>query len=65
MKLSAVLFSCLALLVFFEGRACAYLDPGTGSFVMQVTIAMAVSAGFAIKTFWKQIKSLFSKAGKK
>ncbi|MCK4396886.1 hypothetical protein KAW96_09895 [candidate division WOR-3 bacterium] len=46
----------------------AYLDPGTGSFIFQLIIAALLGGLFAIKIFWKRIKTflknLFSK-GKK
>ena len=52
----AVLFS-LAL----QPKAYAYLDPGTGSFFTQMLLAGLVGASFFIKTFWKNIKSFFSR----
>jgi hypothetical protein len=36
-------------------RAHAYLDPGTGSMIIQVLIAVVVGAAFAVKVFWKRI----------
>jgi len=55
---------CLFMLVLTvcAAPACAYIDPGTGSFVFQVLVALFVSAGFAVKTFWKRIKHFFTKA---
>jgi len=45
--------------------AYAYLDPGTGSYVLQLLIAAIVGMIFGIKTFWNNIKmslsSIFSK----
>jgi hypothetical protein len=35
--------------------AHAYLDPGTGSMIIQVLIAVFVGAAFAVKVFWKRI----------
>ena len=43
--------------------AYAYLDPGTGSVVVQTIIATFVAAGFALKAFWAQIIVFFK--GKK
>jgi len=47
---------------------CAYIDPGTGSFIIQIAIAAFVGCSFAIKIFWSKIKTflrnLFSKKGK-
>lgn len=37
--------------------AHAYIDPGTGSFVIQGIIAAVVGAGVAIKMFWGRIKA--------
>lgn len=37
-------------------RFCyAYIDPSTGSLVVQVAIGSAVGAFFAVKVFWKKI----------
>ncbi len=33
----------------------AYLDPGTGSIIIQVVIAALVGGGRLLKTFWKKI----------
>ena len=35
----------------------AYLDPGTGSMILQALIAGLVGAAFAIKMFWHKITS--------
>jgi hypothetical protein len=40
--------------------AQAYLDPGTGSFVIQGIIAAVIGGGFAIKMFWHRIKAMFT-----
>ena len=36
--------------------ALAYLDPGTGSYVLQMIIAGLLGAAFAIKMSWVRIK---------
>jgi hypothetical protein len=33
----------------------AYLDPGTGSIIIQVAIAALVGGGILLRTFWKKI----------
>lgn len=40
-----------------------YLDPGSGSFLIQLLLAVVLGAGVAIKIYWAKIKSLFG--GKK
>ena len=45
------------------GKANLYLDPGSGSMLIQIIIAAALGAGVAIRLFWKNIKAFFT--GKK
>ena len=56
--------ACLVFVEILDGRPtyqlCAYLDPGTGSMIIQVLLAGILGAGFAIKIFWYKIKSFFS-----
>ena len=41
--------------------AYAYLDPGTGSIILQGLLAgIAVAAGF-VRMYWQRFKSLFSR----
>ena len=37
-----------------------YVDPGSGSYIIQVIVAAVLGAGFWIKTSWYRIKSFFS-----
>lgn len=36
-------------------QAAAYIDPGTGSYVLQIAIAFLIGLAFSIKMFWKKI----------
>ncbi len=38
-----------------------YLDPGTGSVILQLLLAAILGAGIATRVFWKKIKTLFGK----
>lgn len=38
-----------------------YVDPGSGSYLIQIIIATVLGALFYIKAFWYRIKSFFSK----
>ena len=49
----------VAFLAFVK-EAHAYVDPGTGSYVLQIVIAGVVAGLFAIKTFWFSIVTFFS-----
>ena len=41
--------------------ASAYIDPGTGSFVIQVVLAAILGSAFYIKLSWRRIKKFFSR----
>ena len=36
-----------------------YIDPGTGSIVLQALVACVVGAGIAVKLFWHRILKFF------
>ena len=38
-----------------------YLDPGSGSFLIQLIIAGALGAGFVIRASWGKIKAFFTR----
>jgi hypothetical protein len=39
--------------------ASAYLDPGSGSYILQMLIAGAVGGAYAIKLYWQRIVVFF------
>jgi hypothetical protein len=41
------------------GSILAYLDPGSGSYLIQILIAALLGGGFVIKAFWRQISTFF------
>ncbi|NJD59460.1 MAG: hypothetical protein C3F13_09005 [Anaerolineales bacterium] len=43
-------------------RSLAYLDPGSGSIIVQVLIAGLMTVGIVLKVFWKKIKGLFKRS---
>jgi hypothetical protein len=55
--LVALVLACLA----FPRPAYAYLDPGTGSYILQLILAALLGAAFAVKLFWKDVKAFFGK----
>ena len=75
-SLNVVYFSTVMLRILFLSLtflalarpAHAYLDPGTGSYFVQILIAGLAGGGYLIVTFWSKIKGFFSsilKSGKK
>jgi len=53
----AVLVALLYLIL--PQKAYAYLDPGTGSYMFQLAIALLAGGFFAIKLYWRRIKTFF------
>ena len=51
--------------IFVYSNAFAYIDPGTGSIILQGLIAGIAAAGATISIYWTKIKSFFSKKKKK
>ncbi len=41
--------------------AHAYLDPGTGSYLIQILIGFAAGGAYLVKLFWRQITGFFKK----
>lgn len=41
-----------------------YLDPGSGSFLLQILLAAILGSAFAIKMYWRKLKSFFFKTSK-
>lgn len=51
----------LILLSLLPVTAHAYLDPGTGSIILQGLIAGIAVASFTIKTYWYKLAAFFGK----
>lgn len=49
------------MLIVFQTRAYAYLDPGSGSYLFQIMLASFVGTAFAVKAYWIQIKNFLKK----
>ena len=50
--------------IFVYSNAFAYIDPGTGSIILQGLIAGIAAAGATISIYWTKIKSFFKKKKK-
>ena len=50
----------LIYLIVQPKEAHAYIDPASGSYVIQIIIAFMLGGLFAIKTFWRSIKNYFT-----
>ena len=50
----------IVVIAWFPARdAHAYLDPGTGSFLLQAVIALLMGALLTLKLYWRKMKSFF------
>lgn len=46
--------------LFIPDFALAYLDPGTGTYVLQIIMAALLGCLVGVKLFWSKIKMLFA-----
>ena len=53
------MFSIANALFSILSKPHAYLDPGSGSFLLQLLIASLLGLGVAAKVYWSKIKGLF------
>lgn len=49
------------ILIFFADSAFAYLDPGTGSMMVQALIAIFAAVSVTIGIFWNRLRSFFGR----
>ena len=59
-RIAALSVFCKFLLV---SDAQAYIDPGTGSLIFQMALALVVGIGVALRAYWQKIRELFSRRG--
>lgn len=57
---AVLLFS--ALLLCWPRDAHAYLDPATGSMILQAVAASIAAGFFALKVHWRKVKALLTRA---
>lgn len=56
---SNIKFFCLTLIIFLllHKNSYAYLDMGTGSYILQIILGSIVGGIFWIKLYWQKIKT--------
>jgi hypothetical protein len=57
------LLSVIALVLCDAAPAHAYIDPGTGSYMLQLLLAGIFASVFVIKVLWKRIVAAFRRSG--
>lgn len=59
MNICAVCIISIILFVTIPTMAFGYIDPGTGSYLLQILIATLLGSLLALKIFWQRIKTFF------
>jgi hypothetical protein len=59
-KLKLAVLAVLSLFIF-STKSQAYLDPGTGSYVLQIVLAFVIGGLYSLKLYWKRIKAYFQR----
>lgn len=61
LKKKQILLLILIIVILIPKAAFAYLDPGTGSYVLQVVIALFIGAIYSVKIYWTKIKTFIKR----
>lgn len=62
---ASVLFVLFLLLLTPAPAHALYLDPATGSLILQVVAAAVLTAGITFKRWWYRFRSFFSSLGRR
>ena len=57
------LLAALALVALFPAHAAAYIDPGSGSVLLQVLVGGLLALGVTLKMYWGRLLSMFRRGG--
>lgn len=60
-RLGALSASVAFVGLVFAPSAFAYIDPGSGSYIIQILIASFLAVSVAVATFWKRLRLFFGK----
>jgi hypothetical protein len=64
MYMLLIVLAILAVIIIAPPRAHAYLDPGTGSYVVQILIATLLGGVVAFKSSLYKIRDIFTRKKK-
>jgi hypothetical protein len=59
MTVPVLTLSALLCLLAAPVNVYAYLDPGTGSYFLQILAGVLLGGLYTVKIFWKRIKAFF------
>ncbi len=60
-----ILISSFVFVILFNNKAFAYLDPGTGSIILQAILGAIAAGATWCSMYWQKVKKFFSKKTKK
>jgi len=60
-----ILLICFTFIIFFNNKAFAYLDPGTGSIIIQAILGGIAAGATYCSMYWQKIKDFFNKKNNK
>ena len=64
MKINSIsifaLYVIAMITMVFPSEIYAYLDPGSGSYILQILMGTLLGASYLVKVYWDKIKSFFS-----
>jgi len=61
LRFTKLILIIVCILLLSYQHAYAYLDPGTGSYMLQVIMATLLGGIFAIKVYWRKILELLKR----
>ncbi len=62
-KATNIFFLVILLGTMFPAEAFAYLDPGTGSLLIQGVIATLAAVAYGLRLYWSRIQFWFKRPG--
>lgn len=66
MRFLYLVLSCIFCSMIFAKEAWAYIDPATGSMLIQAVLATIAAVSVSVGVFWRRLRAFFSKImGKK
>ena len=59
-----ILVTSFIFIIFINNNAFAYLDPGTGSIILQALVGAIAAGATYCSMYWQKIKNFFNKKNK-
>ena len=62
-RMKALLVALLLAALSIPSAAHAYVDPGTGSYFLQILLAGILGGAFAVRIYWRRIRRFLARRG--